>query len=929
MADRVLVFDTETTTDFAQRLQFGVFRLHEHGALLEEGIFFGDSLTDEEESFIRTYADLHGFPVYTRREFVEIFYEEAYELGTLCVGYNLPFDISRCAVRANSGRGENRRKFRFKLSWRVDLPDIRIEAISGRAAFITFAPKMKLKDWEKPFFDGRFLDLSTLSTALTGEKYTLGRAAIIFETEHRKSKTESLGTITEETLDYGRNDALVTWELFEKLTAEYLKYPFATLEHERRQPAGSVPFTEIYSTASIAKALLRSSMGIVPLLAHVQKPDPTFLGHAMSSYFGGRSEVRSRRVDVPVRVVDFTSMYPSVFLLENLQELLTAKEMQTRDATGAARRVLADATLEGLYDPAFWPNLRCIVRIRPKGDTLPVRFRMSRDDPYTIAVTPFTSSHDRWYTLADVIAAKLLGGTEPEILEATEFFATERQTDLRPVDLLGITLDPQRQFFRTVVEERQRYKDVNPALAQALKILANSGAYGIYAEINVTPTANTNGKKAKGASQFVKPARGLWYADIGPEEGKTHNEQPGTFFNPVIASLVTGGARLVLAMAETEVKARGGTFAFADTDSLAIVAGSHPAQDVPCLSDQAVSDIIDGFNRLNPYDKNVVPDLLKLEYKDIPDLRCWAVSAKRYVLFTRDQRNRLRIVKASESGLGATLGRTERETVGKLARRMWLRILVSEFGIRYRGERKARVTRLTDFDLPMRRRLPITQPHVYDTPGFKRFNRAKSYDARIKPFGFLQTITPAREIGKAVQPIAPSERDITKSRRLPWTDFRGGKPVKLDWYGNAYAGTVPVMRLDQFVELHEEHPEAKAAAPNGVPASEDDRGVLGRLRLYAGAPRRIGKEVDRLDEDDEYSLGAPDPAEYTAEGHTLEWALQILEPEPATEVAPLLGIHEKSFRMIRRGLVTPHRDTRDDIIRVAESRESTTMKADE
>src|SRR5665213_3290551 len=124
MADRVLVFDTETTTDFAQRLQFGVFRLHEHGALLEEGIFFGDSLTDEEESFIRTYADLHGFPVYTRREFVEIFYEEVYELGTLCVGYNLPFDISRCAVRANSGRGENRRKFRFKLSWRVDLTDI-------------------------------------------------------------------------------------------------------------------------------------------------------------------------------------------------------------------------------------------------------------------------------------------------------------------------------------------------------------------------------------------------------------------------------------------------------------------------------------------------------------------------------------------------------------------------------------------------------------------------------------------------------------------------------------------------------------------------------------------------------------------------------------------------------------------------------------
>ena len=929
MAERVLAFDTETTTGFEQRLLFGVFRIHEHGTLLEEGIFFGDGVSEAERSLIGAYADLHDLPVYTREEFVDFFYEEVYVLGTLCVGFNLPFDLSRIAIRAGSGRGENRRKFRFKLTRRVDRPHIRIEAISGRAAFITFAPMMKLKDWEHPFFDGRFLDLSTLSTALTGEKYTLARAAIIFKTEHRKTKTESRGVITPETLDYGRNDTLVTWELFEKLTAEYLKYPFATLEHERRRPAGTVPFTEIYSTASIAKALLRASMGIAPLLAHDQKPDPKIMGHAMSSYFGGRSEVRTRRVDVPVRVVDFTSMYPSVFLLENLQELLTATELKTRDASDDARRILADATLESLYDPALWPKLRCIVRVRPNGETLPVRFRMRRDDPYSIAVTPFTSSHDRWYTLADVIAAKLLGGTEPEILEATEFYATGQQTGLKTVDLLGVTLDPRDQIFRTVVEARQRYKDTNPALAQATKILLNVGAYGAYAELNVTPDAAATGKNGKGEREAADRLRGVWYADIGPVEGKTHNERPGTFFNPVIASLVTGGARLILAMAEAAVRARGGTFAFADTDSLAIVAGEHPAKNVPCLSDRAVREIIDGFNRLNPYDPDLVPDLLKLEYKNLPDLRCWAVSAKRYVLFTRNQRNRLRIVKASESGLGATLGRTDRETVGKLARRIWLRILVRELPIKYRGERKARVARLTNFDLPMRRRLPITQPHVYDTPGFKRFNRAKSYDARIKPFGFLQTITPAKEIGRAVQPIAPSERDIPKSRRLPWTDFRTGKPIKLDWDGNAYSGTVPVMRLDQFVELHEEHPEAKAAAPNGVPASEDDRGVLGRLRLYAGAPRRIGKEVDRLDEDDEYSLGALDPAEYTAEGHTLKWALQVLAPEPATEVAPLLGIHEKSFRMIRRGLVTPHRDTREDIIRLAESRESTKIKTDE
>jgi hypothetical protein len=72
-----------------------------------------------------------------------------------------------------------------------------------------------------------------------------------------------------------------------------------------------------------------------------------------------------------------------------------------------------------------------------------------------------------------------------------------------------------------------------------------------------------------------------------------------------------------------------------------------------------------------------------------------------------------------------------------------------------------------------------------------------------------QGITPAKEIGKAVQPIASSERNTPKSRRLPWTDFRRGKPVRLDWEGNGHAGTVAVMRLNQFVELHEEHPKRK------------------------------------------------------------------------------------------------------------------------
>jgi DNA polymerase type B, organellar and viral len=918
--ERILVFDTETTTDFTQRLLFGVFRCYVQSELFDEGLFLGDSVDKEQTNTARAYAESHGLPVYTRAEFVEnIFYREVYVQGSLCVGFNLPFDLSRIAGQANPGKGKHRRSFRLKLSFRVDLPDLRIESISSRAAFIRFAPKKTLQDWERPLFQGRFLDLSTLTSALTGEKYTLRRAAFAFKTHHKKSKVDSLGTITNATIDYGRNDVLVTWELFEKLKAEYLKYPFASLANERNQAAGSVPFTRLYSTASVAKAVLKL-MGFSAPLDRMKELDPRAIGWVMSAYFGGRSEVRTRRVDVPVRVVDFTSMYPTVFILMDLQELLAAHKGKSRDVTEDVRKLLDDVTLEELYDPTIWRKLRCIVKLKPNGDTLPVRMRLRAEDPYAIALTPFSSSASRWYTLADVIAAKLLGTTIAAIEEAVEFYADGRQGELHRVEMLDVKLDPRKQIFKTVVEERQRNKDDNAALAQALKILANSGAYGIYAEVNVAPSAE---RKAEAT-------RSVWYSDIGPIEGETHDERPGSFFNPILASLVTGAARLALAMAEAEVALRGGTFAFCDTDSLAIIGGESAAQEVPCLSDHDVKEIVTKFNRLNPYDDAVVPSLLKLEYEGLPSLRCWAVSAKRYVLFTRDDRDRLRIVKASESGLGAALGRTESETIAKLARRMWLGILVRELRIRHEGITKQRLDRLTDFNLPMRRALPIAKPHVYSARGFKILNRRVSYDFKIKPFSFLQAVTPALEFRKnAAQPIAPFERDLLASKKLPWTDYKTGTTVALDWEGNFYAGTVPVSRFDEFIDFYRRHPESKAAGPDGMPADEETNGVLERLRLTGGSPRRIGKEVDRLDEDEEFTLDRPDPAEYVAAGATLVWALRVLAPEPASKIASQLGMSERRFRDIRQGRVKePQARHKRAIIALARSQADASPESD-
>lgn len=265
--ERVLVFDTETTTDTTQRLLFGIFQLYEERSLAREGIFPGESLTPAEVESIQAYGVSRGLTVISRSEFVEdVFYPEVYALGSLCVGFNLKFDISRIAMRARCGRGRNRRRFTFVLTRRFRWPEVQVEPVSSRAAFVRFVPKKHLANWEKPFFRGRFLDLATLTKALTGETASLARAARRFGTIHRKSRTGTLGRITVETLEYGRNDVTVTWELFEKLQEEYLKHPFATIENERDQLSGTVPYTRILSSASVAKATLRR-LGFKPLMA--------------------------------------------------------------------------------------------------------------------------------------------------------------------------------------------------------------------------------------------------------------------------------------------------------------------------------------------------------------------------------------------------------------------------------------------------------------------------------------------------------------------------------------------------------------------------------------------------------------------------------------------------------------------------------------
>lgn len=901
---RVLVFDTETTTDHTQRLLFGFFRLYNGDRLVLEGLIAADTLDYRAMEAINAYAAKSRLPIYSRERFIEeVFYPEVYELGTLCVGFNLPFDLARVAMDAGCGRGENRRKFRIVFSRRLKWHDLRIEAASGHAAFIGFVPKRKLFRWERPFFKGRFLDLSTLTRAFTGSSKTLKGACTVLDTHTRKMGIDELGHVNRATLTYGRQDVRATWALYRRLRHEYAQHPFATFVHERARPKGSMYMGEVYSGASIAKQYLRL-LGFQPLLEAQPHFNRRYLGYGAASYYGGRAEVRVRG-DSLVTILDFTSMYPTVFILQQLQSLIEGPIKAQRVPRKEIGAFIVSLTREKLYYPSVWPLLNCLVLVEPNGAILPVRFKTDPNNPYTIAVTPYATTQRHWYTLADVIAGVLLGGPMPRIVRAIRFVPGGQATAETVLFRGSVPLRTEEPLFRTVIEERQRAKRASKAspelarLEMGLKVMANSGAYGIFAEVNVVP------------HNLDKPISGHVYSNTDFECEDIPNERPGVFSNPIIASFVTGGARLMLALFESEVRERGGTYAFCDTDSLAIVSGEGVPNGMKGLSEAEIGEIVERFDRLNPY-RNV-DHLLKREYAHIPDLRCYAISAKRYVLYRIRAGRRIEIIKASESGLGAILGRTPGERTAKLARRTWLSILLKTVkGVNSKQRRRARP--LVDFDVPLRRKFPISQPHVLKR--FTELNRAKRYESRVKPYGFVQSVTPATQQGQNdMLPIAPFETDLKRSKRLTWIDYTTGRPVRLDWNGEHGAGAIDVLRMSEFIDRFRIHPESKAADRDGNAATESKWGLLERLVIGSAASNHIGKEIDRLDQDDGATLERADPNGFGTRELTSD--IETLRQYGQREVAQDLGISERRWRDIMKGEAEPRRATAERIARLA------------
>ena len=194
-------------------------------------------------------------------------------------------------------------------------PRIVIKHRDAKGSFISTTKPMAADEWSGD--RGRFLDLRTLTFALTGEAYSLeGACRALWRPREARSRWH--GVITPEYIDYCRQDVAATASLYEALMAEFDSHPI-DLEPERA-----------YSPASLSKAYL-SAMGIKPCWSDTEASPREILGYAMAAFFGGRAECRIRRVPMPVRLYDFTSMYPTVDALMDLHRFQLAADRRRRN----------------------------------------------------------------------------------------------------------------------------------------------------------------------------------------------------------------------------------------------------------------------------------------------------------------------------------------------------------------------------------------------------------------------------------------------------------------------------------------------------------------------------------------------------------------------------------------------------------------------
>ncbi|MFW5852453.1 MAG: hypothetical protein ACOCUR_00310 [Nanoarchaeota archaeon] len=841
----LFVFDCETTADEYLNLKFGAYRIYQRGELIHEGLFQdSENLTDKERKTLAQYCIKHELTLHELKDFIhEVFYQYVYKLKALCIGFNLPFDLSRLAFNSPDARKNNKGGFSLQLSTHKQLPSVIVDHRGNNLTFIRFGGSFNYwKKRNRRYFKGHFLDLATLAcTLLDKKRISLRKAGELFKAKVLKEEAEGHGKINTKYINYCRKDVEATYELYKSAIEVFKTYDI------------DLNVCSVYSSAGLGKASLKQ-MGIKPL--NVKQPEFPYIlkEHLMNAYFGGRTELRLRKRPTKVTVLDFLSMYPTLTCLMDLWKyFICEKIIEEKADIKEITKFIDNIKLEDLRSQDIWKKFNILVKIKPDEDILPVRkpYKKNSNVP-NIGVNYLSSESGLYYALPDVILSKMLTGKTPNILEAITFRPEGIQENLKKTKILGMKIDPTKDnFIQRLIEERQRVKKDRDthrkdskeykfldSRQRALKILANSATYGIFVEMNRQEHEDL---KTELINLFDES-----------ELLVDKYEEEGEFFNPLIAVMQIAGARLMLGTAETKTIELGERHVYMDTDSLAIP---------PKIAKQ----LQEFFRPLNPY--NFKADVLKIEKED---KWFYGISSKRYCLYDYDGKN-IKIYQTENErgfmlhGLGHLLNPFNKEE--DWHKEVWQDIL--ELHYRQTTEEDLHEKYSKYYALSS---LSISTPEVRKR--FNNYNKGKPRNQQLKPFNFMIAGIGTQE---DVKPIAPKRKNSQEAPYEPFINYKNNEILKGEKYW---------CDLWHFIQRFMHHPESKFI--------EQNDGWMQRRHINATNKKKIGKEIHNL----EYQFLQIDSATKVAtENERKEHILNMSEEEAIQK-----GVSRSTFYAIKNAL---------------------------
>lgn len=270
---------------------------------------------------------------------------------------------------------------------------------------------------------------------------------------------------------------------------------------------------------------------------------------------------------------------------------------------------------------------------------------------------------------------------------------------------------------------------------------------------------------------------------------------------------------------------------------------------IRALSLHDVKSIAQQFNKLNPYNPSLVPDILKIEdvnfldsnsRKPFRQLFGYAISAKRYALYSQSGKA-IRIEKASGHGLGYLFSPKERkkeeedEETPQWVMEAWEFLLRRVLGVPSKDPKW--------LNLPAMMRMVVTTPNVFK-------QRRPEW---LGPFNFFLFPMLSETFGGYPAGfdksnfvfITPYESDRKKWSSLEGVNLVDGQSYQISMRPTLYQDKVVPDSFRILLRTYLGKAEVKSLAPDGTPCTGTTRGLLQRARITAGRLIPVGKETDR------------------------------------------------------------------------------------